>query len=229
MPAAKTSRTRGPGQKAGLSRESVLDHALTLVDRVGLAALTMRGLGAELGVEAMTVYHYVPTKDALLDGILERAFTLATPDIDTTRPWQESLHDYAHGLYQGLLRHPGVLPLASSRPAATPDMLDRAEDYLRLLVDAGFALGRALHMVNALTVFVIGHATAAAAVRTAAQGASQEPEADAGSTAWVAGLDADRYPLLVEAARTGQGTDDDERFAFAVDSLITGFADRGPA
>jgi len=50
----------------------VLDAALDLVDRDGVAALSMRHLGAELGVEAMTVYQYLPNKDALLDGIVER-------------------------------------------------------------------------------------------------------------------------------------------------------------
>lgn len=219
MPAARTPRTRGPGQKAGLSRRQILDAALDLVDRDGLAALTMRSLGAELGVEAMTLYHYVPTKDALLDGLVERAFTLAAPDPDTSRPWQESLRDYAHGLYRGLLRHPGVLPLASSRPAVTPDLLDGVEGYLRMLTDAGLPLGRALHIINILTLFVIGHATAAAQTSPSAK----PSDSDAGATAWVADLDTERYPLLVEAARTGQGTDDDERFAIAVEALVAGF------
>ncbi|GAA2021633.1 TetR/AcrR family transcriptional regulator C-terminal domain-containing protein [Catenulispora yoronensis] len=218
MPAAEAARSRGsrgPGQKVGLTRQQILDAALALVDRDGLAALTMRSLGAELGVEAMTIYHYVPTKDALLDGIVERAFTLAAPPADPAQPWQRSLNDYAHGLLNGLLNHPGILPLASSRPAVTPDLLDGVEGYLRVLAAAGFPLGRALHAINALTVFVLGHATAAVRIDPAAE--------DVGAAAWVAELDPERYPLLVEAAATGQGTDDDERFALAVEALISGF------
>lgn len=58
--------------KAGLSRERVLDAALDLVDREGVAALTMRKLGAELGVEAMTLYHHVGNKGELLAALVGR-------------------------------------------------------------------------------------------------------------------------------------------------------------
>jgi AcrR family transcriptional regulator len=221
-------RSRGPGKRVGLTRQAVLDHALDYVDRKGLSALTMRALGAE--VEAMTLYHYVPTKDALLDGILERGFTLAAPVVDTGGPWRRALHDYAHGLRQGLLRHPGILPLATSRPAATPETLERVEDYLRMLTAAGFELGRALHAVNALTVFVIGHVAAEIQASPTEQPApspgrkSASEEAEAGSAEWVSQLDPARLPLLVEAARTGRGVDDGERFAYAVDCFLAGFA-----
>ena len=55
----------------------VLDAALELVDRVGVDGLSMRKLGVALGVEAMTLYHYVPNKDALLSGLVERTATRA--------------------------------------------------------------------------------------------------------------------------------------------------------
>ena len=71
-------------KKAGLSREKVLAAALALVDREGIAALSMRKLGTELGVEAMTLYYYVPNKDAVLDGLVNLVvarirFTFAGP------------------------------------------------------------------------------------------------------------------------------------------------------
>ena len=63
--------SRGQGERAGLSRGLVLDAAVALVDSDGLDRLSMRRLGAALGVEAMTLYHYVPNKAALLDGLVE--------------------------------------------------------------------------------------------------------------------------------------------------------------
>ncbi|HEY6737567.1 MAG TPA: TetR family transcriptional regulator, partial [Actinopolymorphaceae bacterium] len=75
------------GQRVGLTRERVLDAALALVDREGLAALSMRRLGAELGVEAMTLYHHVANKAALLDGLVERIFTFAEPPLREDTPW----------------------------------------------------------------------------------------------------------------------------------------------
>lgn len=219
-------RTRG--ERAGLSRTRVLDAALALVDREGVGALTMRRLGVELDVEAMTLYHYVPNKDALLDGLVERLFSQALPFAGENAEegtgvgagaegvdWRALLRTYAVSLRQSLLRHPGVLSFAASRPAVTPTTLDTVERGLTVLTASGFPLGAALHALNTLSLYVVGH-TAAEAV--------QPTQADVpGSSAWLAELDAARYPLLTEAARSGEGTDDAERFDFAINALVNGF------
>jgi AcrR family transcriptional regulator len=196
--------SRTPGTKVGLSRERVLAAALALVDRDGLKALSMRRLGAELDVEAMTLYHYVPTKDALLDGLVELVLRRSEPPA-FTGDWRSTLATYAHSLRATLLAHPHVLPLVAARPAVTPDTLRPVEQGLRMLVDAGFPLGRALDALNALSVFVIGHATSEVAVGTD----SPTP-------------DLTEFPLLSAAARDGVGTDDEARFRFAVDALLAG-------
>ncbi|MFD0330871.1 TetR/AcrR family transcriptional regulator C-terminal domain-containing protein [Streptacidiphilus monticola] len=144
MPSETSGPRRGRGERAGLSRGRVLDAALQLVDRTGLKGLTMRALGEELQVEAMTLYHYVPNKDALLDGLVEQVFAAAAPALDHTDTtqgapdWRAALRGYATALRTGLLRHPAVLPLAASRPAATPAALDDVEASLRMLTAAGF-------------------------------------------------------------------------------------------
>jgi AcrR family transcriptional regulator len=112
--------------RTGLSREQVLDAALDLVDRDGVAALSMRRLGAELGVEAMTLYHYLPNKDALLDGIVERVMAQADTTL-TSGPWDRALTDYARSLRATLLRHPGAALIVATRPAVTPETLRAAE------------------------------------------------------------------------------------------------------
>ncbi|MFH8408419.1 TetR/AcrR family transcriptional regulator C-terminal domain-containing protein [Streptomyces sp. NPDC018019] len=213
--AKKQKRARG--ERAGLSRQRVLDAALALVDRDGLAALSMRRLGADLGVEAMTLYHYVPNKDALLDGLVERVFERAAPLTADGGRWRSALAEYAGSLRRTLLCHPGVLPLAMSRPAVTPQTLGAVESGLRMLRDAGFPLGRALDVLNALTVFVVGHTAVEAAT------ARVNEEGGPGSTAYLAQLDADRFPLLVAAGRGGHGADDAARFEYAVQALLAGF------
>ena len=209
---------RGAGERAGLTRARVLDAALDLADRSGAAALTMRRLGAELGVEAMTLYHYVPSKEALLDGMVERVLDLSALPHSGGQPWDAALRDYAETLRATLLRHPGVLPLALSRPAATPQSLQAVETGLRVLTASGFSLGAALDALNSLTIFVVGHATAEAGMAGVHQAGAP------GSTAALADLDPAAYPLLTEAARAGQGTDDHQRFRFGVAALLAGFA-----
>jgi AcrR family transcriptional regulator len=201
--------------RAGLSREQVLDAALALVDRDGIAALSMRRLGAELGVEAMTLYHYLPNKDALLDGVVERVMAEAeTSPVDG--PWDQALTEYARSLRATLLRHPGAVLLVATRPAVTPETLRAAERGLTLLCAAGFTVGRALDTLNALLLFVVAHA--ASEVSTTAVNAAGA----AGSQDYVAALDEREFPLLSTAARTSAGTDDSARFEFAIGAFIRG-------
>ena len=98
-------RAADRGRYGKLSRERVLAAALELVDREGLSALSMRRVGAELGVEAMALYRYAPSKDALLDGLVEALYlelqdflanggAQATPQGDAAEgpEWRAELH-----------------------------------------------------------------------------------------------------------------------------------------
>ncbi|MFD7923535.1 TetR/AcrR family transcriptional regulator C-terminal domain-containing protein [Streptomyces sp. NPDC059740] len=213
------ARKRARGERAGLTRERVLDAALELVDRDGVEGLTMRRLGALLGVEAMTLYHYVPHKDALLDGVVERVFAPALPAVDGDTDWRTYLTGYAHALRAALAHHPGALPLAATRRAVTDATLDAVERGLSVLTAASFPLGRALDLLNTLSLLVIAHTAAEA--RHAAAAGEAEPR---GAAPWIAAHDPVRYPLLTRAAATGEGTDDEARFRLAVASLLAGFA-----
>jgi len=202
---------RGRGQSAGLTREMVLDAATALVDREGLAALTMRRLGSELGVEAMTVYHHVPSKEALLDGLVERLVVGASAPLAEEAPWQDALRGFARAWLTGLQAHPHLLPVVLTRPAVTTQNLDLMESVLERLQHAGFDPGRGLDVLYAVTGFVVGQA----AVTPAGSGAQVETLAAEGL---------DQYPLLAEAARLS-GSRQVDRFDQALDAMLAGFAD----
>ncbi len=104
---------------APLTRDLVLATAVRLVDELGLPALTMRRLGVELGVEAMSLYHHVDGKPALLAGVADAVMAeLELPD--PALPWDERLHALAGGFRALAHRHPHVFPLLVTRsgPAA---------------------------------------------------------------------------------------------------------------
>jgi AcrR family transcriptional regulator len=61
-----------PPPQPPLSRDRVLDAAIRVADRGGVATITMRRVAQELGVEAMSLYHHVPNKDAILDALEAR-------------------------------------------------------------------------------------------------------------------------------------------------------------
>ncbi|MFB7373056.1 TetR/AcrR family transcriptional regulator C-terminal domain-containing protein [Streptomyces sp. NPDC056222] len=200
---------RAPGQRAGLTRQAVLEAALRLVDQEGLKALSMRRLGAELGVEAMTLYHHVPNKTALLDGMIEQVVAEAVPPAFGADTWREDLSTYAHALVAALDKHPHAVPLLLSRPAMTPRNLRTLEAVVEMLHGAGFALPRTLDILYSLTSFVVGHA------------AAQVGRVDGAGS--LASLDPEAYPLLVAAARDAGEDAAAARFDFALDALLAGF------
>src|SRR5919112_6165499 len=114
----------GPGRRP-LSRERIILTAIDFVDKHGLTALTMRRLGRELGVEAMSLYRYVNGREDLLEGMVDRmvAKLHLRPDEEQLEPangWQAYLQWLAHGV-RGLAReHPNVFPLIATRHPAAP-------------------------------------------------------------------------------------------------------------
>ncbi|WP_159941616.1 MULTISPECIES: TetR/AcrR family transcriptional regulator C-terminal domain-containing protein [unclassified Nocardiopsis] len=204
-------RTRG--QRAGLTRQGILEAGLDLADREGLAALSMRHLGAELGVEAMTLYHYIPNKDALLDGIVECVVSKAIPPRFTDAAWQEKLRSYASSLASVMAAHPNVVPLVMLQPAVTSRNMETMESMLQSLYSAGFDLQQAVDVVYTLTGFVLGHV----AVQAGIQGVRSHGRPAEGRAL---DIDEERYPLLAQADKVSErGT----RFEFALNALITGF------
>ncbi|MFI6445098.1 TetR/AcrR family transcriptional regulator C-terminal domain-containing protein [Kitasatospora sp. NPDC050543] len=207
-----------PSARAGLSRQKVLTTALELTDRDGIEKLSMRRLGAELGVEAMTLYHYLPNKAALLDGLVELVVSAVRPDLDgAAAHWPKALRGFATALRAELLRHPGVIPLVATRPAQSPDALRVVEATAAALGRAGIPPLEALRIINSVSTFVIGHCLAEAATTPGHPEDTPAP-------------DLSPYPVLTAALRAGLGTpaDHQARFTLALDALLLGLAAAHP-
>lgn len=139
-------------QRPALTRERILRTALALVDREGLDGLSMRRLGAELGVEAMSLYNHVANKQAVVDGVV----ALACEEIVIGRdgPWDERLR---HGLgsFRAVgLRHPHVFPLIPS--SAITSTLGPIEAALECLRDIGLADDDAVAAYRTLVGYTFG-------------------------------------------------------------------------
>lgn len=211
------SRTRG--QRAGLTREVILEAAVRLVDREGLAGLSMRRLGAEVGVEAMTLYHHFTNKESVLDGLVEHVFARSGLPVAGGRSWQARLHGYAHSLRATLVEHPNLVPLVVSRPALTPQNLRLMEDALEELREAGFALSLALDILYSLNEFVIGHVAVSLGAGASGRDAPLRQEE------CLVDIDFNEYPLIVEAARTPRPEGRHTRFDFALNAMFSGFGE----
>ncbi|NGY61139.1 TetR/AcrR family transcriptional regulator [Lentzea sp. NEAU-D13] len=147
--AAKASRTP-------LSRERVLAAAVALVDANGIGALTMRRLAADLGIEAMSLYHHLPAKEALLDGVVETVLAeidATTAHLPTNGDWRERLRRQFLAARQAMLRHPWMPGLLSTRRAIPPRVFAYYEGILGTMIDAGFSYRlahRALHAFGSM-------------------------------------------------------------------------------
>ncbi|WP_308364142.1 TetR family transcriptional regulator [Streptomyces sp. ISL-86] len=112
-----------------LSAERVLRAALALADAGGTDALTMRRLGQELGVEAMSLYKHVANKDAILDGIVDLVVAeIALPDAG--EHWKTAMRRRAISANEVMLRHPWACRLIMSRPNLGPAMVSYVDSTL---------------------------------------------------------------------------------------------------
>ena len=104
-----------------LSRSRIAEVALEVIDRDGMAGLSMRKLGGQLGVEAMSLYHYVRNKDDLLDAVLDRLYGEIDLPATEDEDWERAIRDGLRSFREVLLRHPAALELFATRPARSPE------------------------------------------------------------------------------------------------------------
>ncbi len=122
-----------------LTKARVLQAAVDLADREGLGALTMRRLGAELGVEAMSLYKHVANKEAILDGIVELVIGEIEVPTDGT-DWKQAMRHRAVSARQVLSRHSWAIGLLEARGSTGPNALHYVDSILGNLRTAGFSI-----------------------------------------------------------------------------------------
>jgi TetR/AcrR family transcriptional regulator, tetracycline repressor protein len=205
-----------------LSRDAVVDRALTVADLEGLEAVTIRRLAQEFGVTPMALYWHVSNKDELLAAMGDRLF--AGLDVDrlaSTGPWQQQLRRLIAGIVGSLRAHPAAAMLGAQRVLSCEPGREAAERALELLVKAGFDLGTACdvsrHAMQTAVMLVMqqpGELTTAVELR---EGVMAEKRAA------IASLPADRFPLLVASADSLTSCDDEEGYyQFGIDLFVAG-------
>jgi AcrR family transcriptional regulator len=156
-----------PSSRARLDRDRIVCAAIEFIDEYGLPALSMRRLGSVLGVEAMSLYRYVPGRESLLDAAVGMILDQLRADDDVIdspeNGWQDFLQRLAHGVRRVALAHPKVFPLVASRPLEAPWLrpplrdLRWVEAFLDGLIDEGFSDTAAVGAYRAFTSFLLGH------------------------------------------------------------------------
>jgi AcrR family transcriptional regulator len=199
-----------------LSRRRVLEAALRIVDSEGLTALTMRRLGRELGVEAMSLYRHVPNKDALLDGIVELIVLEIEVPADVDGDWKEAARQIVRSYRRAAHSHPNAFPLVTMRPLNTPEGLRRLDATFEILRRAGLDEPTAIVAFRTLASYTRGFAleeVTGRAIGAEPLGSDRlDPRA----------LPADEFPRLAELAPRLVAADRDAEFERGVDLILTG-------
>jgi AcrR family transcriptional regulator len=213
MKDASASRRDRPG----LSREKVLQKAMELADRQGIAALSIRSLAQSMGTKPMTLYYYVANKDQILDGLVDLVFTeIHTPEAGVE--WKEQMRRRACSAREVLQRHPWAVGLLESRKSPGPATLKHHEATLATLRAAGFTVQQTARAYSLLDSYIYGFALQEAALPIA----GNEPMAE------VAGPIMERfatgdYPHMVEIATQvvmQPGYDYRNEFAYGLDLIL---------
>lgn len=135
-----------------LTKDELFDTALAIADADGLEALTMRRLASEVGVEAASLYHHIPNKEALLDGVLVRMRSeIRLPD-PIPEDWKD-LMEAIWSEYSRLLSvHPNLVSLAGRRVESDPD------SGLVFLTQLGFSDDEAVELWQSMMAYTVGFA-----------------------------------------------------------------------
>jgi AcrR family transcriptional regulator len=140
-----------------LTRQRIIRAALGIMDREGLDAVTMRRIGRDLGVEAMSLYNHVRDKEDILDGICEEVLAeFRIPQVDS---WVEAARRGAREYRRLLLAHPNVITLMSERkgPLTNPDSLRAYEFALDLFRSLGLSEADSVKAFHAFGGYILGY------------------------------------------------------------------------
>lgn len=207
----------GADASAPLSRERVLDQALALADAEGIDALSMRRLGRALGAGAMSLYHHVRDKDALLDGMVDLVFAeIHLPE--SGGDWQAALRARAVSTRDVLARHPWAIALMETRTAPGPANLRHREAVTATLRKAGFSVRMATHANWLIDSYVYGYALQRANLPFA----DAEELTDMTRDVFLPQLPPDEFPYLNESATELMQSDYDpaDEFAYGLDLIL---------
>ena len=202
-----------------LSEAAVLAAARRVVDAGGLTALSMRRLARELGVAPNALYTYFPTKDALVDGLLDSL--LASVGGPRGGSWEDRVVGLMRASRAAVLKHPELMPLFFSRQLTGPNALRLGEETLSLFAEGGVKGKAAARTLRALLVFTFGFAAFEA---PRAAGPDRDSRLERARKRWEAG-DPAAFPhsrrIISQLAKHPSQRD----FELGIRALIAGLGD----
>jgi AcrR family transcriptional regulator len=211
----KTAASNRPA----LTRERVIEAAIAMADASGVEALTIRKLATELDVWPMAIYHHVPNKDSIIDGMVDLVFDkIDIPPTD--HDWKTAIRQRSVSAREVLARHRWAAPLMESRKTAGPATLRHHEAVLDCLRNGGLSIEMSAHAYALIDAFIYGFALLEANLPAT----GGQDMADLAETI-IDPLPAELYPRLIELTTEHvlqAGYDFGNEFDFGLDLILNG-------
>lgn len=222
-------RAAAPAREA-LSREQIVQTAMATLDAEGLAGLSIRKLAAKLGAGATSLYWHVPTKDDLIDLLIDEIWS----EVDVPDPelagWRSGALLFGHSLRATVLRHPWLPEIMYVRPSIGPNAMTLGSRGLVLFGAAGFSGPDVDFAMGSVMSYVLGTASSEVATREMARKAGQSLEQMSGDLLQQAEALTTDLPGMHESVRRRADRDVNalftESFAFGLDALLDGLEAR---
>jgi AcrR family transcriptional regulator len=212
--AGDTRGSRGPAR--GLSLERIVAAAIEVVERDGVAAMSLRRVAAHLGVGAASIYTYVPGR-AELEALMLDAVAIGRV-LPHERPgdWRAKLQALAYDDWQEIRQHPWVLELAAGEQAPGPNMLRWLDSALRIFDGTGLGEAEKVSAIETVDAYVRGLA------RLRREEAGTPEDVRRRDEALGRLVDFDRYPALQRALAAGVAPYAGDQFDFGLQRLLDG-------
>ena len=201
-------------RRAPLTRDSIVTGAIALIEREGPDALSMRRLGARLGVQGMALYHHFSSREELLGAIADELLA-PLDEVELTDDCAEACRRFATTLRGVAARHSATFQLIGLQPFDSSSALRPVERLLQVLVDAGCAPHRALAIYRAIVSYARGYALAEAT------GFTVDATRREGRRRLRA-LPADEFPILAGQANELAALNADDAYAMGLEAMLRG-------
>jgi AcrR family transcriptional regulator len=199
-----------------LSPEAVAEAALAIIDRDGLAALSMRAVAVELGVATMALYRYVADREQLERLVVDLVLSTVDVEVPPRAAWSNQVTLLAERVREAVFAHPHLVPVTMVHRHRSIHSLRWTEAVLRALSRGGFTAKGRVVALRGLVAYLTG----------AILLEHHAPLAGPG-TETMANLPPAEYPLLSETARTARRVPASDEFRGGLAALLRGFDPAG--
>jgi AcrR family transcriptional regulator len=220
----RSQPTRGPTR--GMTPDDVVEAAMQLADAEGLAAVTMSAVAARLGFTTMALYRYFPSKETLLDAVVDAGLGSPPRPADPRGAWREEVAAWARAKRAMLCARPWLAELPFVAAPHGPNWLGWLEALLEPLSSTGLSAADLGEVLSVVDNFTRGASdTAVSLARARARGTSDRE--------WAAAVGADlgraigdprfpRFAALLTSPSDGRPRTMDESFEFGLARVLDG-------